>query len=136
MLKRFDTPSCQQLLPRDIQEIQGHLTLTGTRGSRVILGIPNHNVRKQYYEFLPKEYQDHRHINLNDLMDLFDEMAYEGRWCSTLEFIAHAYKENSSVHSAMEGERNLQGFFTAYFSVNTYYLTSTEMEPTAIVTSS
>ena len=75
-----------------------------------------------------EEYQDKRHINLNNLMDLFDEMAYEGHWRETLEFIAHAYKENSSVRSAMEGERNIQGFFTAYLSVNAYYLMAPEME--------
>ena len=46
----------------------------------------------------------------------------------TLEFIAHAYKENSSVRSAIEGERNIQGFFTAYMSVNAYYLTAPEVE--------
>ena len=74
-----------------------------------------------------EEYQDKRHINLNNLMDLFDEMAYEGHWRETLEFIAHAYKENSSVRSAMEGERNIQGFFTAYLSVNAYYLMAPEM---------
>ena len=40
-----------------------------------------------------EEYQDKRHINLNNLMDLFDEMAYEGHWRETLEFIAHAYRK-------------------------------------------
>ena len=106
----------------------GMLTITATRGSRLVLSIPNYNVRKQYYEFMLEEYQDKRHINLNNLMDLFDEMAYEGHWRETLEFIAHAYKENSSVRSAMEGERNIQGFFTAYLSVNAYYLMAPEME--------
>ena len=42
--------------------------------------------------------------------------------------LTHAYKENSSVRSAMEGERNIQGFFTAYLSVNAYYLMAPEME--------
>lgn len=106
----------------------GMLTITGTRGERVILSIPNNNVRKQYYDFMLEEYQDHQYINLNNLKDLFDEMAYEGQWRATLEFIAHAYKENSSVRSAIEGERNIQGFFTAYLSVNAYYLTAPEVE--------
>lgn len=106
----------------------GMLTITGTRGERVILSIPNNNVRKQYYDFMLEEYQDHQYINLNNLRDLFDEMAYEGQWRATLEFIAHAYKENSSVRSAIEGERNIQGFFTAYLSVNAYYLTAPEVE--------
>ncbi len=106
----------------------GMLTITGTRGERVILSIPNNNVRKQYYDFLLEEYQDKRYVNLNNLKDLFDEMAYDGHWRETLEFIAHAYKENSSVRSAIEGERNLQGFFTAYLSVNSYYLIAPEVE--------
>ena len=106
----------------------GMLTITGTRGVRLILGIPNNNVRKQYYDFLLEEYQEKRHIDLNGLRDLFDDMAFDGHWQKSLEFIAHAYKENSSVRSAIEGERNIQGFFTAYLSVNAYYLTAPEVE--------
>ena len=92
------------------------------------MSIPNNNVRKQYYEFLLEEYRDKRHINLNDLGLMYYEMAYDGHWRESLEFIAHAYKENSSVRSAIEGERNIQGFFTAYLSVNAYYLTAPEVE--------
>ena len=44
-----------------------------------------------------------------------------------IEFIAQAYKENTSVRSSIEGERNIQGFFTAYLSVNAYYLTMPEV---------
>ena len=106
----------------------GMLTITATRGNYLVLSIPNNNVRKQYYEFLLEEYQDNRHINLNDLGLMYYEMAYEGHWRETMEFIAHAYKENSSVRSAIEGERNLQGFFTAYLSTNAYYLIAPELE--------
>lgn len=106
----------------------GMLTITGTRGQRVVLSIPNNNVRKQYYEFMLEEYQNNRYINLNNLMDYFDAMAFDGHWREALEFIAQTYKENSSVRSAIEGERNLQGFFTAYLSTNAYYLTAPEVE--------
>ena len=106
----------------------GMLTITATRGVRVVLSIPNNNVRKQYYEFMLEEYQNKRYINLNNLSDLFDGMAYDGHWRNTLEFIAQAYKENSSVRSSIEGERNIQGFFTAYLSVNAYYLIAPELE--------
>ena len=106
----------------------GMLTITATRGARVVLSIPNYNVRKQYYDFLLEGYQDKRYINLNSLTDLFDGMAYDGHWRKALEFIARAYKDNSSVRSAIEGERNIQGFFTAYLSVNAYYLMAPEVE--------
>lgn len=106
----------------------GMLTITARRGNYLVLSIPNNNVRKQYYEFLLEEYQDKRHINLNDLGLMFYDMAYDGLWRESLEFIANAYKENSSVRSMIEGERNIQGFFTAYLSVNAYYLTAPEVE--------
>lgn len=106
----------------------GMLTITAKRGNYLVLSIPNNNVRKQYYEFQLEEYQDKRHINLNDLGLMFYNMAYDGNWRDTLEFIARSYKENSSVRSSIEGERNIQGFFTAYLSVNAYYLIGPELE--------
>ena len=106
----------------------GMLTITATRGQRMVLSIPNNNVRKQYYEFMLEEYQERRYIDLNSMLDLFYDMAYDGHWRESLEFIAHAYKENSSVRSAIEGERNIQGFFTAYLSTNAYYLLAPELE--------
>lgn len=39
----------------------GMLTITATRGDRLVLSIPNNNVRKQYYEYLLEEYQ-HKEI--------------------------------------------------------------------------
>lgn len=106
----------------------GMLTITGTRGSRLILSIPNNNVRKQYYEYMLEEYQASRHLDLNDLLNAFDSMAFNGNWRPAMEFISEAYKNNSSVRSAIEGERNIQGFFTAYLSINSYYLLSPEVE--------
>lgn len=106
----------------------GMLTITATRGNFQVLSIPNNNVRKQYYEYLLEEYQKKEHINLNDLGMMYYEMAYDGHWGEILQFISEAYKENSSVRSSIEGERNIQGFFTAYLSVNAYYLTAPEVE--------
>ena len=106
----------------------GMLTIIGTRGDRVILGIPNNNVRKQYYEYMLEEFQSKEELSLNGLKNLFDNMTFDGEWRPALEFIAKSYKENSSVRSSIEGERNIQGFFTAYLSINAYYLTMPEVE--------
>lgn len=106
----------------------GMLTIVGTYRTKLVLGIPNNNVRKQYYEYLLEEYQSHKAIDLNYMTDLCGDMAYDGHWKEALEFIAHAYAENSSVRSAIEGERNIQGFFMAYLSMNVYYLLAPELE--------
>ena len=106
----------------------GMLTIKGTFGSQLILGIPNNNVRKQYYEYLLEEYQDIHHINTNNLATMFTYMAFEGKWQEPLKHIADAYAKVSSVRDTIEGERNLQGFFMAYLNLNDYYITAPELE--------
>lgn len=108
----------------------GMLTLTGTDGDQLVLGIPNNNVRKQYYEYLLEEFQKAAtdSLDLSNLRSIYKYMAYDGQWRPALEFIAQAYKDNSSVRSLIEGERNIQGFLQAYLSINSYYLTAPEME--------
>ena len=106
----------------------GMLTIKGTRGDQLVLGIPNNNVRKQYYGYLLEEYQDDRYVNLSDLEYKFTLMAFEGKWKDTLEYMASAYAAVSSVRDSIEGERNLQGFFMAYLSLNSYYYTAPELE--------
>ena len=106
----------------------GMLTMTATRGSLLELSIPNNNVRKQYYEYLMEEYSTVGRIDFSDLQLAYYDMAYEGRWRATMEMIAENYKRLSAVRSAMEGERNLQGFVTASLSTCAYYLLAPEME--------
>lgn len=36
----------------------GMLTIKGTRGEQLVLGIPNNNVRKQYYTYLLEQYDE------------------------------------------------------------------------------
>lgn len=106
----------------------GMLTIKGTFGSQLILGIPNNNVRNQYYGFLLDEYQKVNRVNLNNLSTLFTYMAFDGRWQGCLEYMATEYAKVSSVRDGIEAERNLQGFFMAYLSLNNYYYTAPELE--------
>lgn len=106
----------------------GMLTIKGTHGMQLVLGIPNNNVRKQYYGYLLEEYQQMSRVSLNDLIDKFTNMAFDGEWRTALSSMAQAYANISSVRDGIEAERNLQGFFMAYFSLNDYYYTAPELE--------
>lgn len=106
----------------------GMLTIKGTRGSKLILGIPNNNVRKQYYGYLEEEYQAKAYVDVNQLTDYYYDMAYDGKWEEGLRFMADAYAKVSSVRDGIEVERNLQGFFMAYLNLNDYYITAPELE--------
>lgn len=105
----------------------GMLTIKGTRGSKLILGIPNNNVRKQYYGYLEEEYQAKAYVDVNQLTDYYYDMAYDGKWEEGLRFMADAYAKVSSVRDGIEAERNLQGFFMAYLNLNDYYITAPEL---------
>ena len=106
----------------------GMLTIKGTRGSKLVLGIPNNNVRKQYYGYLEEEYQAKAYVDVNQLTDYYYDMAYDGKWEEGLRFMADAYAKVSSVRDGIEAERNLQGFFMAYLNLNNYYVTAPELE--------
>ena len=106
----------------------GMLTIVGTHGARLQLGIPNNNVRKQYYEYLLAEYRQTTRMNLNALIDTFDDMAFDGKWRGAFQFIAEQYSSVASVRNAIEGERNLQGFMMCMFSLCSYYLMLPEVE--------
>ena len=106
----------------------GMLTIKGTRGSRLILGIPNNNVRKQYYNYILKQYAQYKIVNVNKLQIAFVKMSLDGLWQEPLQYMADCYKQLSSVRDSIEGERNIQGFFLAYLSLNDYYITAPEVE--------
>lgn len=106
----------------------GMLTIKGTYGKRLILCIPNNNVRKQYYEYLLEEYEAQSHISIDTLNNYFDAMSFDGQWREALQYIADAYRNLSSVRDSIEGERSIQGFFMAYLSLNDYYITAPEVE--------
>ena len=106
----------------------GMLTIKGTKGAKLILGIPNNNVRKQYYGYLQELFEEKAKLNTEELTDYYYDMAYDGKWRDGLQFMADSYVKVSSVRDGIEAERNLQGFFMAYLNLNAYYITAPELE--------
>ncbi len=106
----------------------GMVTITGTYGIEQELSIPNNNVRKQYYDFLLREYQQVHAIDFSPLVRSYTDAAFKGEWRSMMNHILKAYHDTTAVRSLIEGERNLQGFMNAYLSLNPYYLTAPEVE--------
>ena len=106
----------------------GMLTIKGKYGSMLSLGIPNNNVRMQYYNYILKQYAQYKIVNVNKLQIAFVKMSLDGLWQEPLQYMADCYKQLSSVRDAIEGERNIQGFFLAYLSLNDYYITAPEVE--------
>ena len=124
-------PAYQLVRPRMFVSLlfyYGMLTIKGVRGARPILAIPNNNVRMQYYQFLMEEYDRRCSMDIGELQDGFDNLAFDGEWRSVLQYMCDCYRQLSSVRDSIEGERNIQGFFMAYLSLCSYYITAPELE--------
>ena len=106
----------------------GMLTIKRLLGDQLVLGIPNNNVRKQYYTYLLEQYQAQKYIDINRVGTMLTNMAFEGKWEPVLSFISKAYENVSAVRDGIEAERNLQGFFMAYLYLSSYYIIAPELE--------
>ena len=106
----------------------GMVTIQGIEEGLPILGIPNNNVREQYYNYMLVEYNKIHPLKIGDLDDAFRFAAYRGQWREMMECICRQYHDTTSVRSLIEGERNLQGFMNALLTLNPYYLTCPEVE--------
>ena len=106
----------------------GMLTIRGSFGFRMKLSIPNNNIRKQYYKYILNQYNKSAKVDISHLQDTFDSAAMFGEWKEMFSYIAEKYKECSSNRNAIEGERNIQGYFMAYLSLCPYYLMCPEIE--------
>ena len=106
----------------------GMVTIQGMRGAQCILGMPNNNVREQYFNYLLVEYNKIHTIDLSRLTESFDDAALDGKWQPMMEHICRQYHDTTSVRSLIEGERNLQGFMNALMTLNPYYITCPEVE--------
>ena len=106
----------------------GMLTIRGTLGAALRLGIPNNNVRIQYYNYLMQAFQQIHPTGLNSLTLPFYQAAMRGDWRPMMVYILKAYHDTTAVRQLIEGERNLQGFMNAFLSLCPYYLVAPEME--------
>ena len=106
----------------------GMLTIRGTLGAALKLGIPNNNVRIQYYNYLMQAFQQIHPTGLNSLTVPFYQAAMRGDWRPMMDYILKAYHDTTAVRQLIEGERNLQGFMNAFLCLCPYYLVAPEME--------
>ena len=106
----------------------GMLTITGNNGLMLRLGIPNNNVRKQYYGYLLEEYDRIRPADHWRIDEAYQAAALSGDWQPLVKTVSEEYEKTCAVRCLIEGERNLQGFFTAYLNMTNYYLTAPELE--------
>ena len=106
----------------------GMLTVCGGFGALWKLRIPNNNIRKQFYTYIRSRFPKAAAVNTLELEIQFANAAVLGDWKEMLTYIATSYTKASANRNAIEGERNIQGYFMAYLNLAPYYLMCPEIE--------
>lgn len=106
----------------------GMLTVCGGFGALWKLRIPNNNIRKQFYTYIRSRFPKAAAVNISELEIHFANAAILGEWKEMLTYIATSYTKASANRNAIEGERNIQGYFMAYLNLAPYYLMCPEIE--------
>ena len=108
----------------------GLLSIRGVSGGAVRLGIPNQTVWRLMYGYLRRAYRDvgvfsvsHHHFS-----GLVRRMAYRGEWRPAVEYIATALAEQTGIRDYLDGEKVVQAFLAAHFSVVGQFVIHTERE--------
>ena len=108
----------------------GLLSIRGVSGGATRLGIPNQTVWRLMYGYLRGAYRDvgvfsvsHHHFSR-----LVRAMAYKGEWRPALEYIAAAIAEQTGIRDYIDGEKVVQAFLAAHFSVVGQFLIHSERE--------
>ena len=108
----------------------GLLSIRGASGGAVRLGIPNQTVRRLMYGYLRRAYRDVGVFSVSHyhFARLVRRMAYQGEWRPAMEYIAAAIAEQTGIRDYIDGEKVVQAFLAAHFSVVDQFLIHTERE--------
>lgn len=108
----------------------GLLTIQGTERGAAVLTIPNHTVREQMYSYLTESLADADifRVDIYELAQLIQNMAYDGDWQPVFNYIASELQKQSRVREFIEGEAHIKGFLLAYLGLPHYYMLIPEYE--------
>ncbi len=108
----------------------GLLSIRASAHGRTRLGIPNQTVRRLLYGHLRDGYRDVEVFSVSHyrFSNLMVDMAYRGAWRPALEFLAGAIAEQTGIRDYLDGEKVVQAFLAAHFSVVGHYLIRSEHE--------
>ena len=108
----------------------GLLSIRGAANGRTRLGIPNQTVRRLMYGYLRDGYRDVGVFSVSHyrFSGLVVDMACRGAWRPVLEYLAEAIGAQTGIRDYLNGEKVVQAFLAAYFSLVDHFLIHSERE--------
>ena len=108
----------------------GLLSIRGASEGATRLGIPNQTVRRLLYGYLRDGYRDVGVFSVSHyrFSNLVRHMAYRGAWRPALAFLAEAIAAQTGIRDYLDGEKVVQAFLAAHFSLVGHFVIHSERE--------
>ncbi len=108
----------------------GLLSIRGSANGRTRLGIPNQTVRRLLYGYLRDGYRDVGVFSISHyrFSNLAVDMACRGAWRPALAFLAEAIAAQTGIRDYLDGEKVVQAFLAAHFSLVGHFVIHSERE--------
>jgi hypothetical protein len=108
----------------------GLLSIVRSEMNEQVLEIPNETIRRLYYDYIKKVYDDTGifSLNLARYSSLMKEMAAKGDWKPFIDYITGLMKESMGLRDLMTGEKSIQAFLNVYLGLTDLYIIHSEKE--------
>jgi len=108
----------------------GLLSIVRSELNEQVLEIPNETIRRLYYDYIKKVYDDTGIFSLNLSMysRLMKEMASKGKWKPLLDYITGLMQESMGLRDLITGEKSIQAFLNVYLGLSDLYIIHSEKE--------
>jgi hypothetical protein len=108
----------------------GLLSIVRSEMNEQVLAIPNETIRRLYYDYIKKVYDDTGIFSLNLSMysRLMKEMAAKGDWKPLLDYITGSMQESMGLRDLITGEKSIQAFLNVYLGLSDLYIIHSEKE--------
>ena len=118
--------------PDNFLSLMYYFGLLSIRGASddTLLGVPNQTVWRLMYGYLHSAYRDVGAYSVSryTFAGLVRKMAYDGAWRPALEFLRDAIREQTGIRDYIDGEKVVQAFVAAHFSMTDHFLLHSEHE--------
>jgi len=109
----------------------GLLTIAGVDElNRAILKIPNESIKRLYYTFIKKTYEETGifSVKLKEYETFMERMAFNGEWIPLIELMAQKIDPSMGLRDLITGEKSIQAFLNILFGLSDLYIVYSEKE--------
>ncbi len=108
----------------------GLLTIKGQELGEARLTIPNETVRRLFYDYIKRAYEETGvfSLDLSRYASLMKAMAAKAEWKPLMDYILERMSQSISLRDLITGEKSIQAFLNVYLGLSDLFIVHAEKE--------